>query len=270
MRFPWAEVRVAVAALARTQIFHLARESASREMPARAVDVDTVLADALASAEVLSSTVTSRIVDNHPEPPFTTQRLVELLLDADLYGGSPTKLASALGKLLLVTSMVASGAPVDELNDELNENMKATTDEQRHAQDPTSIAQSAFVNVLVGDMCGDRGGVRVSAGDAFLTDNTLTSEPFPGEHFETVAPIPASVVTHARMGTVQNQPLGQQKRSRNDEPEPSLETKRARDAKTKTSSEPPGENDVENSPDAALPGKQEVEVSGVELLTAGA
>ena len=83
-----------------------------------------------------------------PEPPFTAQRLVELLLDPEASGYStPEKLRVAAEKTLAVTGMTAIDA-----NAAASEGLAGSLEAAPHARralDPVSLEQSAFVRALV-------------------------------------------------------------------------------------------------------------------------
>ena len=117
VRFPWCETRVAVAALARVSMARLARRAASIAFAAN--DPDGVrecdsadpsssspaaeLGEAVARAEAHADALETRMA-SFPEPPFTAQRLVELLLYPEASGYStPEKLRVAAEKTLAVT-----------------------------------------------------------------------------------------------------------------------------------------------------------------------
>lgn len=158
VRFPWCETRVAVAALARGAMARVARREASKAFAANhpgdarerdsadpsssspAAELDEAVARAEAHADALETRLAS-----FPEPPFTAQRLVELLLDPEASGYStPEKLRVAAEKTLAVTGMTAIAAPSGITSGALDPAPHA-----RRALDPVSLEQSAFVRALV-------------------------------------------------------------------------------------------------------------------------
>ena len=159
VRFPWCETRVAVAALARVSMARLARRAASIAFAAN--DPDGVrecdsadpsssspaaeLGEAVARAEAHADALETRMA-SFPEPPFTAQRLVELLLYPEASGYStPEKLRVAAEKTLAVTGMTAIAAPEGGIT-------SGALDPAPHARralDPVSLEQSAFVRALV-------------------------------------------------------------------------------------------------------------------------
>jgi hypothetical protein len=108
------------------------------------------LASAFATGESLDDGVErlARALDAFREPPFTAQRLCELLLSPRDYYGSVDKLANAVEKLLTVTGMVPSLVSPPEAGDamDVDENPAAV----RARKDPLNVAQTAFVSSLVG------------------------------------------------------------------------------------------------------------------------
>lgn len=160
VRFPWCETRVAVAALARGAMARAARREASKAFAANhpgdarecdsadpsssssppAAELDEAVARAEAHADALETRLASFL-----EPPFTAQRLVELLLDPEASGYStPEKLRVAAEKTLAVTGMTAIAAPSGIVSGAPDPAPHA-----RRALDPVSLEQSAFVRALV-------------------------------------------------------------------------------------------------------------------------
>ena len=161
VRFPWCETRVAVAALARGAMARAARRAASKAFaanhPGDARECDSAdpsssspaaeLGEAVARAEAHADALETRLA-SFPEPPFTAQRLVELLLDPEASGYStPEKLRVAAEKTLAVTGMTAIDA-----NAAASEGLAGSLEAAPHARralDPVSLEQSAFVRALV-------------------------------------------------------------------------------------------------------------------------
>jgi hypothetical protein len=170
VRFPWRETRVAVAALARAAFARAARRAASRAFAdagagagafaVRASSPASLSLDAaLARAETHAEHVEARL-SSFPEPPFTAQRLVELLLDPEASGyRSLEPLRRACDKLLAVTGMTAieSGRDGDRIHEGAGALEQSGDAARRAREDPVSLEQSAFVRALVGEAELQRG-----------------------------------------------------------------------------------------------------------------
>ena len=172
MRFPWTEVRIAVAALTRAALTRTARVAANREAArSPSPDFPRDLHEAAAHAEEHASSL-CRTLDSFPEAPFTTQRLVELLLSPETFCATPEKLLRAAEKLLAVTGMVSPASPEKALAEKALAE-KALT-ERRPRRDPVSAEQSAFVCALVGATetrrAGDGLGFSATEGSAHAAE----------------------------------------------------------------------------------------------------
>ena len=284
MRFPWRETRVAVAALARAAFTRAARRAASRAFAddgagagafaVRASSPASLSLDAaLARAETHAEHVEARL-SSFPEPPFTAQRLVELLLDPEASGyRSLEPLRRACDKLLAVTGMTAieSGRDGDRIHEGAGA-LEQSGDAARRARDPVSLEQSAFVRALVGEAELQRGEdedcslVREKRQKIARSETTLLPETsrasesaspppyaaFPGEALP-VEEIPGGFVAEVldprpAMEVVERASVGEKRAREGESPEPTFAE----------------EMDVL---ERRLPGKPDV---GAELVTAGA
>ena len=250
MHFPWRETRVAVAALARVSMARLARRAASIAFAAN--DPDGVrecdsadpsssspaaeLGEAVARAEAHADALETRLA-SFPEPPFTAQRLVELLLDPEASGYStPEKLRVAAEKTLAVTGMTAIAAPSGITSGALDPAPHA-----RRALDPVSLEQTAFVRSMVREAEAEPSDGRAGP---YLAGGAPPSPPAaasPGE----ALPGEARGFAAERTGSLGVERVGE---------------KRAREGEI---SEPTCADVLERR----LPGKPDV---GAELVTAGA
>ena len=263
MRFPWVEVRVAVAALARDATLDLARRNASLSMNvSSASNPDAALDEALRYAEGLASEIVEALT-SFPEAPFTVQRLVELLLEPDSYCATPEKLARAAGKLLVVTSMVATAAPVESYAQHV------TTEEMKHASDPLRVEQNTFFKSMVGEATEPARPLELEEKGIESTSEQVTE--YPG----TVVVVPVlspEVLSHAEVSVAENRDIDGVEQVKlaiplHDTEDGKRGEKRGHDAID-------GEvfvDEIENRlVESALPGKPAEVNAGVELLTAGA
>ena len=285
VRFPWCETRVAVAALARGAMARAARRAASKAFaanhPGDARECDSAdpsssssppaaeLDEAVARAEAQADALETRLA-SFPEPPFTAQRLVELLLDPEASGYStPEKLRVAAEKTLAVTGMTAIAAPSGLTSGALDPEPHA-----RRALDPVSLEQSAFVRALVGEAELQRGedegedcslvrekrqkiarGETTNPPETSRASESASPPPyaaFPGEALP-VEEIPGGFVAEVldprpAMEVVERASVGEKRAREGESPEPTFAE----------------EMDVL---ERRLPGKPDV---GAELVTAGA
>ena len=249
MRFPWRETRVAVAALARGALTRAARRAASAalaakdsgEVPRDAVDPPSPaeLDEAVSRADAHADALEVRLA-SFPEPPFTAQRLVEILLDPEASGYStPERLRVAVEKTLAVTGMTAVAAPAARA-----EGVEGSIDPAPHARralDPVSLEQTAFVRSMVREAEAEPSDGRAGL---YLAGGAPPSPPAaasPGE----ALPGEARGFAAERTGSLGVERVGE---------------KRAREGEI---SEPTCADVLERR----LPGKPDV---GAELVTAGA
>ena len=287
MRFPWRETRVAVAALARAAFARAARRAASRAFAddgagagafaVRASSPASLSLDAaLARAETHAEHVEARL-SSFPEPPFTAQRLVELLLDPEASGyRSLEPLRRACDKLLAVTGMTAidSGRDGDRIHEGAGALEQSGDAARRAREDPVSLEQSAFVRALVGEAELQRGkdkdedcslvrekrqkiarGETTNPPETSRASESASPPPyaaFPGEALP-VEEIPGGFVAEVldprpAMEVVERASVGEKRAREGESPEPTFAE----------------EMDVL---ERRLPGKPDV---GAELVTAGA
>ena len=268
MRFPWCETRVAVAALARGAMARAARRAASKAFAANhpvcaraysrsadpsssspAAELDEAVARADAHADALETRLAS-----FPEPPFTAQRLVELLLDPEASGYStPEKLRVAAEKTLAVTGMTAIAAPSGLTSGALDPEPHA-----RRALDPVSLEQSAFVRALVREAEAEARGDESDGAPAGSSPAADGGSPSAAEVLvETAAAFPGEALPGKAGGLAAELAGGFAGVERVGE-------KRAREGERPNEpNEPSFADEMENR----LPGKPDV---GAELVTAGA
>ena len=272
MRFPWRETRVAVAALARAAFARAARRAASRAFSfaddgAGAASCGESLDAALSRAETHADHVEARLC-SFPEPPFTAQRLVELLLDPEASGyRAPETLRRACDKLLAVTGMTAIDAGRDRTHSASGALEQSAQELARRALDPVSLEQSAFVRALVGEAEAKRGEdedeersldrekqtrLRGKSGETTTSADRSPYAAFPGEALPGNPDFPGSFV-----GEVSEQKRGRPR---------SWWSASARSARARASPEPTFAV-VMYALERRLPGKPDV---GAELVTAGA
>lgn len=264
VRFPWCETRVAVAALARGAMARVARREASKAFAANdpgetrecdsadpsssspAAELDEAVARAEAHADALETRLAS-----FPEPPFTAQRLVELLLDPEASGYStPEKLRVAAEKTLAVTGMTAIAAPSGITSGALDPAPHA-----RRALDPVSLEQSAFVRALVREAEAEARGDESDGAPAGSSPAADGGSPSASEVLaETAAAFPGEALPGKAGGLAAELAGGFAGVERVGE-------KRAREGERPN--EPSFADEMENR----LPGKPDV---GAELVTAGA
>jgi len=264
VRFPWRETRVAVAALARGALTRAARRAASAAFAAKDSGRDPVsstavdpaspaaeLDEAVSRAEAHADALEMRLV-SFPEPPFTAQRLVELLLDPEASGYStPERLRVAAEKTLAVTGMTAIDA-----NAAASEGLAGSLEAAPHARralNPVSLEQSAFVRALVREAEAEaRGGDehRGRAAPSLAGASPPSASEAPAE---TAAAFPGEALPGEAGGFGAQRALGELGVERVGE-------KRAREGERP---EPTFADELENR----LPGKPDV---GAELVTAGA
>ena len=266
VRFPWCETRVAVAALARGAMARAARRAASKAFaanhPGDARECDSAdpsssssppaaeLDEAVARAEAHADALETRLA-SFPEPPFTAQRLVELLLDPEASGYStPEKLRVAAEKTLAVTGMTAIAAPSGITSGALDPAPHA-----RRALDPVSLEQSAFVRALVREAEAEARGDESDGAPAGSSPAADGGSPSASEvPVETAAAFPGEALPGKAGGLAAELAGGFAGVERVGE-------KRAREGERPN--EPSFADEMENR----LPGKPDV---GAELVTAGA
>ena len=266
VRFPWCETRVAVAALARGAMARAARRAASKAFaanhPGDARECDSAdpsssssppaaeLDEAVARAEAHADALETRLA-SFPEPPFTAQRLVELLLDPEASGYStPEKLRVAAEKTLAVTGMTAIAAPSGITSGALDPAPHA-----RRALDPVSLEQSAFVRALVREAEAEARGDESDGAPAGSSPAADGGSPSASEVLaETAAAFPGEALPGKAGGLAAELAGGFAGVERVGE-------KRAREGERPN--EPSFADEMENR----LPGKPDV---GAELVTAGA
>lgn len=273
MRFPWRETRVAVAALARAAFARAARRAASRAFSfaddgAGAASCGESLDTALSRAETHADHVEARLC-SFPEPPFTAQRLVELLLDPEASGyRAPETLRRACDKLLAVTGMTAIDAGRDRTHSASGALEQSAQELARRALDPVSLEQSAFVRALVGEAEAKRGEdedeersldrekqtrLRGKSGETTTSADRSPYAAFPGEALPGNPDFPGSFVGE----------VSEQKTRPATELVERVGEKRAREG---ASPEPTFAEEMD-ALERRLPGKPDV---GAELVTAGA
>ena len=263
MRFPWRETRVAVAALARGALTRAARRAASAAFAAKDSGRDPVsgtavdpaspaaeLDEAVSRAEAHADALEMRLV-SFPEPPFTAQRLVELLLDPEASGYStPERLRVAAEKTLAVTGMTAIAAPSGIVSGAPDPAPHA-----RRALDPVSLEQSAFVRALVREAEAEARGDESDGAPAGSSPAADGGSPSASEVLaETAAAFPGEALPGKAGGLAAELAGGFAGVERVGE-------KRAREGERPN--EPSFADEMENR----LPGKPDV---GAELVTAGA
>ena len=206
------------------------------------------LGEAVARAEAHADALETRLA-SFPEPPFTAQRLVELLLFPEASGYStPEKLRVAAEKTLAVTGMTAIAAPSGIVS-----GAPAPAPDARRALDPVSLEQSAFVRALVREAEAEaRGGDehRGRAAPSLAGASPPSASEAPAE---TAAAFPGEALPGEAGGFGAQRALGELGVERVGE-------KRAREGERP---EPTFADELENR----LPGKPDV---GAELVTAGA
>ena len=269
MRFPWRETRVAVAALARGALTRAARRAASAAFAAKDSGRDPVsgtavdpaspaaeLDEAVSRAEAHADALEMRLV-SFPEPPFTAQRLVELLLDPEASGYStPERLRVAAEKTLAVTGMTAIDA-----NAAASEGLAGSLEAAPHARralDPVSLEQSAFVRALVREAEAEARGDESDGAPAGSSPAADGGSPSASEvPVETAAAFPGEALPGKAGGLAAELAGGFAGVERVGE-------KRAREGERPNEpNEPSFADEMENR----LPGKPDV---GAELVTAGA
>lgn len=141
MRYAWEVTKPAMVALMRTSMKEFARVA---QISGAKVDVGPPRAETASALESVDRLADD--LDSFPAPPFTSQRLCELLLSPREYYKKIEKLVHAVEKLMNVTgTVVASNAPPDETDEtELN------PARVRHEKDPVNVEQTAFVSSLMG------------------------------------------------------------------------------------------------------------------------
>ena len=215
-----------------------------------AAELDEAVARAEAHADALETRLAS-----FPEPPFTAQRLVELLLDPEASGYStPEKLRVAAEKTLAVTGMTAIAAPEGGIT-------SGALDPAPHARralDPVSLEQSAFVRALVREAEAEARGDESDGAPAGSSPAADGGSPSASEvPVETAAAFPGEALPGKAGGLAAELAGGFAGVERVGE-------KRAREGERPNEpNEPSFADEMENR----LPGKPDV---GAELVTAGA
>ena len=208
------------------------------------------LGEAVARAEAHADALETRMA-SFPEPPFTAQRLVELLLYPEASGYStPEKLRVAAEKTLAVTGMTAIAAPSGITSGALDPAPHA-----RRALDPVSLEQSAFVRALVREAEAEARGDESDGAPAGSSPAADGGSPSASEvPAETAAAFPGEALPGKAGGLAADIAGGFAGVERVGE-------KRAREGERPN--EPSFADEMENR----LPGKPDV---GAELVTAGA
>ena len=209
------------------------------------------LGEAVARAEAHADALGTRMA-SFPEPPFTAQRLVELLLYPEASGYStPEKLRVAAEKTLAVTGMTAIAAPEGGIT-------SGALDPAPHARralDPVSLEQSAFVRALVREAEAEARGDESDGAPAGSSPAADGGSPSASEvPAETAAAFPGEALPGKAGGLAADIAGGFAGVERVGE-------KRAREGERPN--EPSFADEMENR----LPGKPDV---GAELVTAGA
>ena len=217
-----------------------------------AAELDEAVARAEAHADALETRLAS-----FPEPPFTAQRLVELLLDPEASGYStPEKLRVAAEKTLAVTGMTAIAAPSGIVSGAPDPAPHA-----RRALDPVSLEQSAFVRALVREAEAEARGDESDGAPAGSSPAADGGSPSASEVLaETAAAFPGEALPGKAGGLAAELAGGFAGVERVGE-------KRAREGERPNEPNEPNEPSFADEMENRLPGKPDV---GAELVTAGA